>query len=253
MERDVTVKIRRFDPDSGAPPRFETFKVEREKRMNVLDVIGKIQNSLDPSLAFRHSCRVGVCGSCAMRVNGRNRWTCRAPVEEFDGKVLIIEPLPHYPVIRDLVVDMRPFFEDQQKIIPQFVPAKPKEGPDREVFAKISCNAHERVEIDKHIECITCGSCYGECSLVETNRNYVGPAALNRAFTLIADSREGAAKARLDILNSHCGVWGCHTLFNCTEVCPLGISPTRAIQKLKRKEVFHAFTRFIKGSKLGSV
>ena len=244
MQKDLTVKIRRYNPESGAPPRLETFKVEREERMNVLDVLSKIQSSLDPSLAFRHSCRVGMCGTCAMRVNGRNRWTCRTSVDAFSNDILVIEPLPHYPVIRDLVVDMHPFFDDQRKIIPQFIPAK----TDREDFAKISGNSRERREIDQHIECITCGSCYGECSLVETNKDYVGPAAINRAFTLVADSRDGAANARIDIINNHSGVWGCHTQFNCTEVCPVGISPTRAIQKLKRKEVLRAFTRFFRRS-----
>jgi succinate dehydrogenase/fumarate reductase iron-sulfur protein len=186
MHKDLTVKIRRFDPKMGTPVHFETFKVGREDRMNVLDVINKIQSTIDPSLAFRYSCRVGMCGTCAMRVNGRNRWTCRTSVEELGENILVIEPLPHYPVIRDLVVDMQPFFEDQRKIIPHFVPAK----PDREDFTKISCDSRERGEIDQHIECITCGSCYGECSLVETNKDYVGPAAINRAFTLVADSRD---------------------------------------------------------------
>ncbi len=244
MQKLITVKIWRFNPKNGETPRYDNFKVELEERMNVLDVISKIQNTQDPSLAFRYSCRVGMCGSCAMRVNGINRWTCRTSVEELDKNVLVIEPLPHYPVIRDLVVDMRPFFEDQRKIIPQFIP----EEPHRNGFAKISCDSQERKEIDQHIECITCGSCYGECSLVETNKKYIGPAAINRAFTLIADSRDGVAKDRLHILNNHSGVWGCHTQFNCTEVCPVGISPTRAIQKLKRKEVFSAITRIFKRS-----
>ena len=242
MPKDLIVKIRRSDPENGTPSRFETYKVEREARMNVLDVLGKIQSTLDPSLAFRHSCRAGMCGTCAMRVNGRNRWTCRTSVDDLRNDILIIEPLPHYPVIRDLVVDMHPFFDDQGKIIPRFIPEK----PDRKDFAKISCDSRERKEIDRHIECITCGSCYGECSLVETNIDYVGPAAINRAFTLVADSRDGAADTRIDILNNHSGVWGCHTQFNCTEVCPVGLSPTRAIQKLKRKELSRAFTRFFR-------
>ncbi len=177
-----------------------------------------------------------------MRVNGRNCWTCRTSVEKFKKDILVIEPLPHYPVIRDLVVDMHPFFENHHKIVPQFVPAK----PERKGFAKVSGNSQERREIDQHIECITCGNCYGECSLVETNQAYVGSAAMNRAYTLIADSRDGAAQERLAILNNHSGVWGCHTQFNCTEVCPMDISPTRAIQKLKRKEVVRAFTRYFR-------
>jgi succinate dehydrogenase/fumarate reductase iron-sulfur protein len=242
MQNQITVKIRRFDRNSGEPSRFDTFRVEREDRMNVLDVLGKIQNTQDPSLAFRYSCRVGMCGTCSVRVNGRNRWTCRTSVEKLGKDLLVIEPLPHYPVIRDLVVDIQPFFENYRKIIPQFVPAQ----PDRKGFARISSDSRERREIDQHIECITCGNCLGECSLVEINKAYIGPAALNRAYTLIEDSRDGAAPERLSILNSHSGVWGCHTQFNCTEVCPVGISPTRAIQRLKRKEVVGAFTEYFR-------
>ena len=125
MPKDLIVKVRRSDPENGTPSRFETYKVEREARMNVLDVLGKIQSTLDPSLAFRHSCRAGMCGTCAMRVNGRNRWTCRTSVDDLRNDILIIEPLPHYPVIRDLVVDMHPFFDDQGKIIPRFIPENP--------------------------------------------------------------------------------------------------------------------------------
>ncbi len=246
MQNRITVKIRRSDRNGGEP--LDTFEVEWENRMNVLDVLNTIQNTQDPSLAFRYSCRVGMCGTCSLRVNGRNRWACRTSVEQLGKDVLVIEPLPHYPIIRDLVVDMQPFFENQRKIIPQFVPAK----SNRKGFAKISCDSRERKEIDRHVECITCGNCFGECSLVKTNEAYVGPAALNRAYTLIADSRDGAGAARLAILNSHSGVWGCHTQFNCTEVCPVGISPTRAIQKLKRKEVLSAFTKYFGGSKIRS-
>ena len=244
MNNLITIKIKRYDPTRKKIPHYDIFKVKQEDRMNVLDVVNRIQSTQDPSLAFRYSCRVGMCGTCAMRVNGRNRWTCRTSVEGLGKDVIVIEPLPHYPVIRDLVVDMKPFFEDQKKIIPQFIPAH-KNSDD---FAEISCNSNERQEIDQHIECITCGSCYGECSLVETNKNYIGPGAINRAFTLIADSRDGEAGKRLDVLNTHSGVWGCHTQFNCTEVCPVGISPTRAIQKLKRKEIINAFARFFRRS-----
>ena len=236
----ITVRISRFDPKNAATSRFDTFQLDREERMNVLDVVSKVQSTQDASLAFRYSCRVGMCGTCSMRVNGRSRWTCRTSVEKLGTDVLVLEPLPNFPVVKDLVVDMRPFFEDQKKIRPHFVPKK----PDRRDFARISSRSRERREIDPHIECIGCGNCYGSCSLVTTNKRYVGPAALNRAFTLIADSRDGAAGERLDILNSHSGVWGCHSQFNCAEACPVGISPARAIQKLKLKEVVRAVTRY---------
>ena len=235
----VTVKILRSGIGE-APGQFHTYRVTREPKMSVLDVVAKIQNRQDPSLSFRYSCRAGMCGTCSMRVNGKNRWTCRTAVESLKSNTITLEPLPNYPVIKDLAVDMKPFFENYRKVIDRFVPAE----PNRTGFARIAQDAPERRDINQHVECITCGNCFGSCSLVSTNSAYLGPAAINRAYALIRDSRDGAARERLDILNSHSGVWGCHTQFNCTDACPMGISPTRAIQKLKRKEIGHAFARY---------
>ncbi|MBS1255717.1 MAG: Fumarate reductase iron-sulfur subunit [Deltaproteobacteria bacterium] len=236
----ITVKIRRCSGHTDDNFRFDTFEVPLTDNSNVLDVVNYIQNNLDPTLAFRYSCRAGMCGTCSMRVNGKNRWTCRSTVKSLRSKMLTIEPLPHYPIIKDLAVDMRPFFDRYRHVRSEFV----SKHPTSKEFAKIQPNSKERRDIDPQIECITCGCCYGECNLVETNSGYLGPAAINRAFTLIADSRDSAGEERLDLLNSPQGAWGCHTQFNCTDVCPMGISPTRAIQKLKRKEVGHAFKKF---------
>lgn len=235
----LTVRIRRSggggDGSGGDSPGWQTYRVQREPKMSVLDVVARIQREQDPSLAFRYSCRAGMCGTCSMRVNGRNRWTCRTQIDGLGGDVLTLEPLPHYPVLRDLAVDMAPFTERMRRVIPHFVPRH----PDAQDFARIRPDSAERRAIDRHVECITCGNCFGECSLVETNDGYLGPAALNRAFVLIRDSRDAAGEERLARLNAHDGVWGCHTQFNCTEVCPMGIAPTRAIQQLKRTEVRH--------------
>ena len=236
----ITVKIRRYSGKTDREIRFETFDVPLNDKSNVLDVVHYIQNHIDPTLAFRYSCRAGMCGSCSMRVNGKNRWTCRTTVESIGSDFLTIEPLPNYPIIKDLAVDMSPFFDRYRRVRAEFVPKKPASKE----FARVLPNSKERMEIDPQIECITCGCCFGECNLVETNSEYLGPAALNRAFTLITDSRDGAGDERLDLLNSHQGAWGCHTQFNCTDVCPMGISPTRAIQKIKRKEVSHAIKNF---------
>jgi len=209
--------------------------------MSVLDVMHHIQSKLDPSLAFRYSCRAGMCGTCSMRVNGKNRWTCRTSIEDL-GDDITIEPLPHFPIVRDLVIDMKPFFDRYRRVQAEFVP----KDPHKKEFARISSESEERKAIDPQIECITCGCCYGECNLVESNKNYLGPAAINRAFTLVADSRDAKTKERLDVLNSSEGVWGCHTQFNCGDVCPMNISPTKAIQKLKRKEVTHAIKKLFR-------
>ena len=236
----ITVKIRRYSGKTDREIRFDTFDVPLNDKSNVLDVVHYIQNHIDPTLAFRYSCRVGMCGTCSMRVNGKNRWTCRTTVESIGSDFLTIEPLPNYPIIKDLAVDMSPFFDRYRRVRAEFVP----KNPASKEFARILPNSKERMEIDPQIECITCGCCFGECNLVETNSEFLGPAALNRAFTLITDSRDGAGDERLDLLNSHQGAWGCHTQFNCTDVCPMGISPTRAIQKIKRKEVGHAIKNF---------
>jgi succinate dehydrogenase/fumarate reductase iron-sulfur protein len=247
MGETITVRIRRSPgevalggsaPLETLPARWDTFRVQREPKMSVLDAVCRIQREQDPSLAFRYSCRAGMCGTCSMRVNGKNRWTCRTQVDALGGDELTLEPLPHYPVLRDLAVDMRPFVERYRAVRPQFVPR----DPHAQDFARIAPDSVERRDIDPHVECITCGNCFGECSLVEINGDYLGPAALNRAFVLIRDSRDGAGEERLALLNGHHGVWGCHTQFNCTEVCPMGIAPTRAIQKLKRREVRHAIS-----------
>ena len=248
MSETITVRIRRSAGPGGpapldAPPvRWDTFRVRREPKMSVLDVVCRIQREQDPSLAFRYSCRAGMCGSCSMRVNGRNRWTCRTRIETLGGDALTLEPLPHYPVLRDLAVDMQPFVERYRSIKPHFVPRDPHAAG----FARIAPDSAERREIDRQVECITCGNCFGECSLVEINGAYLGPAALNRAFVLIRDSRDGAHAERLARLDGHDGVWGCHTQFNCAEVCPMGIAPTRAIQNLKRREVRHAVSRLFR-------
>ena len=236
----ITVKIRRYSGKTDREIRFDTFDVPLNEKSNVLDVVHYIQYHIDPTLAFRYSCRAGMCGSCSMRVNGKNRWTCRTTVKSISSDLLTIEPLPNYPIIKDLAVDMSPFFDRYRRVRAEFVPKK----PSSKEFAKVLPNSKERIDNDPQIECITCGCCFGECNLVETNSEYLGPAALNRAFTLIADSRDGAGNERLDLLNSHQGAWGCHTQFNCTDVCPMGISPTRAIQKIKRKEVGHAIKNF---------
>ena len=236
MTENLSVRVlRAAGPDSAGS--FQTYQVLYGSRMSVLDVLTRIQSSLDPTLAFRYSCRAGMCGSCSMRVNGKNCWTCRIPSEQFLKTGLTLEPLPNYPVIRDLAVDMKPFFDHYRRVIPQFVPKNPR----REEFANIRPDSRERREIDQHIECITCGNCFGSCSFTGTSSKYLGPAALNRAFAASRDSRDAAEELRMEILDSHEGLWGCHTQYNCTEACPMGISPTRAIQKLKRRRLTHAF------------
>src|SRR6266516_7477263 len=169
--------------------RFETFAVPREDSQTVLDVVTYIQRRLDPTLAYRYACRVGMCGSCAMTVNGRARWTCRTHVEAVAADdALTIGPLAHLPIVRDLVTDMREFFDKWVRARGQFHPTKTR----RDDVARVAPSSAGRLAIDAAIECIGCGVCYAACEVVAWNPGYLGPAALNRAWTLVNDVRDGA-------------------------------------------------------------
>jgi fumarate reductase iron-sulfur subunit len=204
----------------------------------VLDVVTHIQRRIDPTLAYRFACRVGMCGSCAMSVNGVARWTCRTHVASVakDG-VLEIAPLANLPVIKDLVTDMREFFDKWAKARGQFKGTKTR----RDDFARIAPASPERIAADAGIECIGCGVCYSACDVVKWNRDYLGPAALNRAWTLVNDVRDGGQQARLAAVAGDAGCHSCHTMMSCTELCPKELSPTRSIAGLKRATFATAF------------
>lgn len=203
--------------------------------MTVLDALVEVQRSQDPTLAFRYACRVGMCGSCTMVVNGWERWACRTLLASLGTDVVTVRPLYHFPLVRDLVVDMEPFVRKMKAVRTAFVPND--ESAD---FAPIGRGAKERREIDPAIECIGCGACLSACTLVGWDRNFAGPAALNRAFTLMADSRDGAKAEREPLLLSEDALFRCHGQGNCTEVCPMELSPTESILKLRRKLIFQA-------------
>jgi fumarate reductase iron-sulfur subunit len=211
--------------------RFERFEVPRAESQTVLDVVSYIQRHLDPTLAYRFACRVGMCGSCAMTVNGRARWTCRTHVARVaQGGSLEIAPLANLPVIRDLATDMREFFDKWARAKGQFAPTATR----RDDFARVPPASPERRAADAGIECIGCGVCYASCDVVAWNRDYLGPAALNRAWTLINDARDGARAERLRAVAGDAGCHACHTHMSCTERCPKHIAPTASIAGLKR-------------------
>ena len=211
--------------------RFETFAVPRRAHQTVLDVVTEIQRDQDATLAYRFACRVGMCGSCAMVVNGRPRWTCRTRVAEVvgAGSALRLEPLRNMSVIKDLAVDMAAFFDKWRDAKGSFVP-----GEDRADFAVVSPSSPERREADAGIECIGCGVCYSACDVVAWDKDYLGPAALNRAWTLVNDVRDGARDARIAAVSGASGCQACHTHMSCTSFCPTAIAPTYAIAGLKR-------------------
>ena len=215
----------------GADGRYQQFAVPRRASQTVLDVVTYIQRRLDPTLAYRFACRVGMCGSCAMTVNGAPRWTCRTHVDRVarDG-ALEIGPLANMPVVRDLVADMREFFDKWAKARGHFTPTRTR----ADGLAIVKPASPERMEADAGIECIGCGVCYAACDVVKWNRDYLGPAALNRAWTLANDARDGGQKARLLAVAGDAGCHSCHTTMSCTELCPKKLSPTRSISGLKR-------------------
>jgi fumarate reductase iron-sulfur subunit len=216
----------------GAEGEFREFDVPRQPSQTVLDVVTYIQRALDPSLAYRYACRVGMCGSCAMTVNGAPRWTCRTHVDKVArNDRLEIAPLRNLPVIRDLVTDMREFFDKWARARGRFSGTSTK----RDAFARVKPDSAGRKAIDAAIECIGCGVCYSACDVVSWNPDYLGPAALNRAWTLVQDERDGARLERLRAVAGDSGCHSCHTHMSCTERCPKHISPTAGIAGLKRE------------------
>ena len=233
------IRIFRYDPSQPDGGHFDTFDlhIPNEKTTTILDVLLRVQQEQDPTLAFRFACRVNMCGSCGMVIDGREGLACKTNVSDLAaGKEITIRPLNHFPVIKDLVVDMEPFFRKYDGVLPFF---QPKDGADEP--ARIAPDAAERLAIAGATECIACGCCVSSCTMVHDHADYAGPAALNRAFTLIADSRDALHDERLELALASC--YDCRTEFNCTEVCPKDISPTRAIKYIQREVVTHAAER----------
>ena len=223
----------------GEDGRYETYAVPLRENQTVLDVVTWVQRNLDASLAYRFACRVGMCGSCAMTVNGRPRWTCRTHVSRVaDGGRLEIGPLQNLPLIKDLAADMRPFFEKWQQARGAFAPSKTRRDP----IEKIRRDTPARRAADAAIECINCGVCHAACDTVRWDEDYLGPAALNRAWTLVNDVRDTANAARLEAVAANGGCHACHSHQSCQEHCPLALNPTASIAALKRRTML-AFLR----------
>jgi fumarate reductase iron-sulfur subunit len=215
----------------GAEGAFQAFEVPRRASQTVLDVVTHIQRALEPTLAYRFACRVGMCGSCAMTVNGVARWTCRTHVDKVAaGGELEIAPLANLPVIRDLVTDMREFFDKWARAKGQFRGTRTRADD----FARVAPQSPARRDVDAAIECIGCGVCYSSCDVVAWNPDYLGPAALNRAWALERDERDAARVERLRAVAGDAGCHACHTHMSCSERCPKGIAPTAGIAGLKR-------------------
>ncbi len=210
---------------------FHEYEVPRHSSQTVLDVVTHIQRAIDPTLAYRYACRVGMCGSCAMTVNGVPRWTCRTHVNRVLQKDQItIGPLRNLPVIRDLVTDMREFFDKWARAKGRFEGSRSR----KDDFERVDPRSAERKAAEAGIECIGCAVCYSACDVVTWKPDYLGPAALNRAWTLVKDQRDTATLERLRAVAGDAGCHACHSHVSCTERCPKAISPTAGIAGLKR-------------------
>jgi succinate dehydrogenase / fumarate reductase iron-sulfur subunit len=226
----ITVKVFRFNPEKDKKPHHDSFTLEVDPLDRILDVLEKIRGYQDGTLAFRRSCAHGVCGSDAMRINGRNYLACKILIQDLKTEVITVEPILGLKVIKDLIVDMGPFFENYKKILPYIVNDEPLPADGKERLQ----SPEDRERFDDTTKCILCAACTTSCPSFWSDAEYVGPAAIVNAHRFIFDSRDRAAAERLKILNDQSGVWRCRTAFNCTEACPREIHITQAIAEVKR-------------------
>jgi succinate dehydrogenase / fumarate reductase iron-sulfur subunit len=225
----ATFVIFRFDPAVDKQPRYQEYAIDVEPTDKILDCLNRIRWELDPTLVYRASCSHGICGSDAMVINGHVGLACQKLVRDYKtANNFVIEPLPLFNVIKDLIVDMDPFFEKHRYVRPYLI--NDDEVPEKERIQ----SAEEQKVIEPALRCILCASCTSSCPISRANPNYLGPAALLRAFRYINDSRDTATGARLAQLDNDDGAWGCKTMWWCTDVCPKGIPVTKCIGQIKR-------------------
>ena len=228
----ITLRIKRFNPETDQAPHWESYDVTVEPTDRVLDALHQVKWYHDGTLTLRRSCAHGICGSDAMRINGRNALACKLLMKDVvkDGGVVAVEPLLGLPLIKDLIVDMEPFFNHYRSVMPYLVNDAPPPEDGRERLQ--SPEARERY--DKGTWCILCAACTTSCPQFWPNGEYLGPATIVQAHRFIFDDRDHAAAERLEVLNAQMGVWRCRTAFNCTEACPREIPVTQLIGEVKR-------------------
>ncbi|WP_022836668.1 succinate dehydrogenase iron-sulfur subunit [Salisaeta longa] len=230
----LNVEIKRYDPASDDAPHWESYEVEAEPLDSALSVLLDIKWHIDGTLTLRKSCAHGVCGSDAMQINGENKLACSQLLKDLvdgDGDTLRFAPLPAAPVIKDLVIDQSRFFEKYRAVKPWLMTEGP--APEREFVQ--SPEDHEVIE--EATKCIMCGACTHACPSTWADPEYLGPAAMLKAYRYTFDTRDDGAEERLDVVDSADGLWKCYTIFNCNEACPKDIDITRWLSSLKRKSV----------------
>ncbi|HVN56434.1 MAG TPA: succinate dehydrogenase iron-sulfur subunit [Anaerolineaceae bacterium] len=226
----INLKIFRYNPETDDRPHYDDYTLDVDPTDRVLDILEQIRGYQDETLAFRRSCAHGVCGSDAMRINGRNALACKVLVKDLKTTAITIEPLLGLPVQRDLIVDMEPFFDQYRRVLPYLINDEPLPADGKERLQ----SPEDQARFEGSTRCILCAACTTACPPFWANQKYVGPAAIVQAHRFIFDSRDRGAARRLEILNDREGVWRCRTAFNCTEACPREIKITEAIAEVKR-------------------
>ena len=230
---EVIFRVKRQDARSNKDQesRWDEFKIPYEGNLTVLEGLFHILENFDGSISFRHCCRASICGSCAMYINGAYRLACQTNVKHLNGNIVSVEPMPHLPLVKDLVCEMDDFFAKYEFIKPWLI--RNSKDPEREILQ----SPEDRHKLNMPVDCILCGCCYSSCPSVWGEGNYLGPAALLKAFRFEVDSRDEARKERLPLFDNERGVYRCHTIMNCGEACPKELTPTEGIQGLKKAAV----------------
>lgn len=225
----VTFRIFRWDPTRETRPRYEEFRLEAKPWERILDCLNRIRWEQDPSLTFRASCGHGICGSDGMRINGVCALACQRPVKDYPEGFITLEPLPNFRVTRDLVVDLHPFFEKYQAVKPYLITEEPV--PEKERLQSPT----ERESFEEAIRCILCGCCTAACPVTAQDKEFLGPAALLRAFRYLFDSRDQGSGERMEFLDKEHGIWGCKGHGLCTQVCPKEIDVRKWLGRIKKR------------------
>ena len=235
-EIDVRLRVLRFNPEKDTEPHFEDYTVKAQPMERLLDCLHKIKWYEDTSLALRRSCAHGICGSDAMVINGENALACKVLVKDLKQPITV-EPIRGLPVMKDLIVDMDPFFQGYLAVKPWLITDDHEREPDRERIQ----SQEDRARYDDTTKCILCAACTTSCPIFWADEEYVGPAAIVNAHRFIFDSRDRGGRERLEILSQKDGAFKCRTAFNCTYACPRGIKVTKAIQEVKQAALFNRF------------
>lgn len=243
MPKTIPLHIFRYDREEGDEGRFDTFRVPLREGMTVQQALFYVQQNLDPSLAFRFSCRGAVCGSCAMVINGLADLACRTQIAKLRSDEILVEPLPNLEILRDLIVDMEPFWEKYRRVEPWLHALD--HAPERER----RMTEEERAVIDPFVNCILCACCYGSCPVLGRDPDYVGPAALAHLFRFEADVRDQRPRAFLSRFDTLQGLWGCDTILRCVDGCPKSVRPVDGIEALRRRAVVHRVRSVLGGKR----